>query len=386
MDHARSIIKKIGDFEAPEYYEARGIRIHFGIPRFIDKNTLTVDGTALTAGSFIICAGAHPVSPSIEGLESVPYFTNETIFNLQLLPRTLAVLGGGPTGVEIAQAFALLGVGVTLLSRGTRLLPKEDDEAARLLQRELQKNGIAIHTGCSITRIAREEDRRIMIEMHSPAGEPSLIRTEMLFVATGTAANVEGLGLEKAGIRYSPEGIAVDDTLRTSTDTIFACGDIIHQMPFANAARQQATVAVQNALSGGREHVDYHAVPWCVSTDPALAHFGPTEQEARERFGTVEVYKADYRENDRAVADLEDLGFAKVLCDSDGKIIGAHIVGTSAEEIVHPLVVAKAAGMTLPELGSLVFVYPAISETIRQLGEQYALKKNVAYRQFSPVH
>jgi pyruvate/2-oxoglutarate dehydrogenase complex dihydrolipoamide dehydrogenase (E3) component len=268
-------------------------------------------------------------------------------------------------------------VAVTLIVRGDRILSKEDDEAARLLQQELLRHRIDLRAGCTVTKVSREDDRRILLDLQSGAGERQAVWAEMLFIAAGIAPNINGLALEKAGVRCTPAGIEVDESLRTTAENIFACGDAVRRLPFANVAEYQAGIAVRNALSGGREEADYEAVPWCVFTEPALAHFGPTEQEARERYDDMEVYKIDYRENDQAIVCLEDTGFAKVLCTSDGKIIGAHIVGASAGEIIHPLITAKAAGMTLAEMEKLVFVYPSLSEMIKRLGEQYVMRKNI---------
>jgi pyruvate/2-oxoglutarate dehydrogenase complex dihydrolipoamide dehydrogenase (E3) component len=322
--------------------------------------------------------------PPITGLDTVDYLTNRNLFDLVTLPESLAVVGGGAIGAEIAQALAMLGVHVSLIEMKDRILPQEDRETSAVLEQALRRNGIAIYTGTRLVGVT-PDGAQAVLALEDKAQRQSSITVRRIFVATGRAPNVDGLGLDRAGVQYSPRGILTDATLQTSAPHIYACGDATGPYKFTHMAGYQAGIAMANILQDVHRSVDYAAVPWCIYTAPELAHFGPTEDEARERYGTVHVYKAEYRENDRAITDGEDTGLAKVICDDAGHILGAHVVGANAGEIIHEYILARAAGLTLGDIGAAVHIYPTIARIVKATSEQFRIKERLKEREKEAV-
>jgi dihydrolipoamide dehydrogenase len=372
MSHVREVIGKISAHHPPEVFQERGIEVIFGNAAFLDDHTVGLAGKPITSKRFIISTGSHPLVPPIEGLKDVDYLTNENVFDLEQLPRSLCVLGGGPIGIEISQAFARLGVEVFIVEMADRLLFREDKEAAGILTQTLMKDGIKIYTGAKAVRFCEEEESAA-ITIEDKNKKQSTLKAEKVLVAVGRAANVQGLDLEKAGVKYSGKGIEVDGTLCTSAKNIYACGDAVGPYQFSHMAEYQAVVVVRNALFPFKERVNYGAVPWCTFTDPELAHVGLTEEEAQEKYRDIKVYKSSYSVNDRAVTDLEEDGLAKVICDKKGRILGAHIVGTNAGELIHEYVLAKSAGLSIGKLSQAIHVYPTLSQAVKKSADQYYL-------------
>jgi pyruvate/2-oxoglutarate dehydrogenase complex dihydrolipoamide dehydrogenase (E3) component len=308
--------------------------------------------------------------PPIEGLGEIDYLTNENIFDLEVLPKSLAILGGGPIGVELSQALSQLGVEVTIIEMLDRLLFREDEEVAGVLSEILVKGRIKVYTGKKAVKFSKDNGM-VSITLEDTGGNQSIVKSEKVLVAVGRAPNVEGLDLEKAGVKYTSKGIEVNDILRTSSGNIYACGDVTGPYQFSHMAEYQAVVAVGNALFPFKRKVDYSAVPWCTFTDPELAHLGLTESEAKAKYKDIKTYRSDYSGNDRAVTDLEEEGFAKIICDKKGRILGAHIVGTNAGELIHEYVLAKSAKMNIGNLSSAIHVYPTLAQIVKRTGDQY---------------
>lgn len=370
MAHVREIVHKISTHHPPEVFEKRGIKVVFGTPKFINNKTVNINGENLTSKRFIICTGSHPMVPPIEGLQDVDYLTNENIFDLETLPKSIAVLGGGPIGIELSQAFSLLGVEVSIIEMLDRLLFREDKEAAGALSNLLKEDGIKIYTGKKAIRVSKE-DNSVAIVVEDKDGKQSVVKAERILVAIGRVANVKELDLEKAGVKYSNKGIEVDTALRTSAENIYACGDAVGPYQFSHMAEYQAIVAVGNAIFPFKRKVDYDTVPWCTFTNPELAHVGFTEEEARTRFKDIKVYRSKYSNNDRAVTDLEENGFAKVICDKRGRILGAHIVGASAGELIHEYVLAKSKRLKIGDISSAIHIYPTLAQVVKRTGDSY---------------
>ena len=370
MTHVRDVIKKVSTHHPAEIFEKRGIKVIFGPPKFIDQNTIEINGTPISAKRFIIASGSHPVVPPIDGLKDIEYLTNENVFDLEELPKSLAVLGGGPIGMELSQAFARLGVEVSIIEMFDQLLAREDKEIAKVLVDEFRAEGVKIHTGKKAVRFLKEGEL-VSITLEDKDKKQSVVKAEKVLVAVGRAANAQALGLEKAGIKYTNKGVEVDATLRTSAKNIYACGDVVGPYQFSHMAEYQAIIAVGNALFPFKRRVDYSAVPWCTFTDPELARVGLTEDEARAKYKDIKVYRSLYSANDRAVTDIEEKGLAKVIIDKKGYILGAHIVGANAGEIIHEYVLAKASKLKIGSLSSATHIYPTLAQVVKRSADQY---------------
>jgi dihydrolipoamide dehydrogenase len=370
LDHVRDVIQKISAHHPAEVFEKRGIKVLFGTPKFIDNKTVEVKGKRISAKRFIICTGSHPLIPPIEGLQSIDYLTNETIFDLKVLPKSLAILGGGPIGIEMAQAFTRLGVEVFVLEMMDRILFREDKETAGVLADSLIKEGVKLHTGQKAVKFAKEEDL-VVITLEDKNKKSSVTKAQRVLVAIGRAPNVEGLDLEKAGVKYSKKGIEADSTLKTSAKNIYVAGDVVGPYQFSHMAEYQAIIAVGNAIFPFKRKINYCCVPWCTFTEPELAHLGLTEEEARGKCKDIRVFRSKYSDDDRAVTDLEENGFAKVICDKKGNILGAHIVGTNAGELIHEYTIAKTNKLNIGKLSSSIHIYPTLAQVVKRTADQY---------------
>lgn len=370
MVHVRDVIKKISSHHPPEVFKRRGIEVLFGAPKFVNNQTIQLNGDTITSKRFIISTGSHPLVPPIEGLEDIDYLTNENIFDLEVLPKSMAVLGGGPIGVELSQAFSRLGVEVSIIEMVDRILFREDKESAAVLTNRLLREGINIYTDKKAVGFCREKDL-VAITLEDKNKNQSVVKLEKVLVAVGRAANVEGLGLEAAGVKYSKKGIEVDSTLRTTARNIYAAGDVAGPYQFSHVAEYQAIIAVQNSLFPFKRKVDYSAVSWCTFTEPELAHLGLTEEEARSEYKDIKVYKAEYSGNDRAVTDIEQEGLSKVICDRRSRILGAHIVGARAGELIHEFVLAKSSRLNIGKLSSTIHIYPTLSQVVKRSADNY---------------
>lgn len=373
MAHVRDLIKKISTHHPVKVFEERGIRVVFGAPKFLDRFTIELKGQRISAKRFIIATGSHPMVPPIEGLEDIDYLTNENVFDLRTLPKSLAVLGGGPIGMELSLAFARLGVEVSIAEMADRLMAREDKEIADVLVEEFKKLGIKIYTGQKAVKFAKGEGLA-EVTLEGADKKQSTLKVEKVLVAVGRAANVQGLDLEKAGVKYSNRGVEVDAALRTSAKNIYACGDVAGPYQFSHMAEYQAIIAVGNALFPFKRKVNYDAVPWCTFTDPEVARVGLTEDEAKAKYKDIKVYRSAYSGNDRAVTDAEENGLAKVITDKKGLILGAHVVGANAGEIIHEYVIAKASRLKIASLSSAIHIYPTLAQVVKRSADQYYME------------
>jgi dihydrolipoamide dehydrogenase len=373
MTHVRDVIKKISEHHPSDVFEAKGIKMLFGAPKFIDQYTVEMSGQKIRAKRFILAMGSHPMVPPIEGLKDIDYLTNENVFDLKTLPKSLAVLGGGPIGMELSLAFARLGVEVSIVEMADRLMAREDKEIADVLIEELKRIGIKIFTSQKAVKFIKS-DGLCAITLEDKNKNQSTVKAEKVIVAVGRAANVQGLDLEKAGVKYSNRGVEVDASLRTSAKNIYACGDVAGPYQFSHMAEYQAVIAVGNALFPLKRKVDYSAVPWCTFTDPEVARVGLTEDEARTKFTDIKIYRSAYSGNDRAVTDAEERGLAKVIADKKGFILGAHVVGANAGEIIHEYVFAKANKLKIGSLSSTIHIYPTLAQVVKRSADQYYIE------------
>jgi len=367
--------------DAPEHYIERGIDVIFGEAQFTGHDTLTINGQTITTKSALISVGSHPTVPNIPGLAEAGYRTNETVFEARELPARLVVIGGGPIGVELGQAFARLGSQVTMLQRPDRIIPKDEPEASAALHKRLVAEGVTILTNTEVVGVAQPGGAQgpKVVTARTPNG-PVEIAADELLVSIGRSPNVQGLGLEAAGVAYDArKGIVVDELYRTSNPRVFAAGDVIGGYLFTHTAAQQARVAVRNALLPVHAKRDERVTPWATFTEPEVAHVGLTEAEARAAHGEeVRVYVQSFREVDRAVADDAADGFVKLIVGAKGKLLGAQIVGESAGEFINELALVMKADLSVGEIAATVHVYPTVALSLQQAAGQYSLERTAA--------
>ncbi|MGB8367309.1 MAG: NAD(P)/FAD-dependent oxidoreductase [Candidatus Babeliales bacterium] len=362
MDHARATVEQIYKTHTPERLVQEGIAVLFGIPSFLDSSHIQLDQDIITAKKIIIATGSSPFIPSVEGIEHVSYLTNETLFNLKTLPASMIILGGGPIGVEMASALNRLGVSITLIEMQDRILARDDKELVELLTPILTKEGITLLTGTRATKVKEQNNKIIVTCIHE--NKIIDIQAETLLVATGRKPNVDDLGLSNAKIQTNKKGIIVDQYLRTTAPTIYACGDVVGPYLFSHMAWCQAVIATRNALIPFfKKSVDYSNVIWVTFSAPSLATAGMTEEAAREKYGdVVNIYKHSYDKIDRAHIDNATSGLIKVITDKKNKILGVHILGERAGDIVHELQEAKTKGIHLSDLQDVIHAYPTYAE------------------------
>ncbi len=367
MSHVRGVIDEVAKEENPEVFEKRGITVIIGSLQFIDSGTIEINSKRITAKKFIICTGSHPLVVPIEGLETIDYLTNENIFSLDKLPDSLLVLGGGPIGVELSQALSRLGVKVTIIEMMDRILFREEKEVAAVVEKKLISEGISIVAGKKAVGF-KKKDGKVYVTLQNKTNEKEELSADNVLVAVGRAPNIENLNLEKAGVEYSNKGLVVNDYLQTTSKNIFAAGDIASPYQFTNVAAYQASVVVRNALFKrlAWQKVSYQNIAWATFTDPEIAHLGLTEDEARKKYKSIKVYTNDYASSDRAITDREKEGFVKVITDKKGFVLGAHISGTQASEIIQGLILAKSLKIPLAKLASVLYIYPTLSQIVKK--------------------
>lgn len=358
-DHVQGVIAAIAPHDSVERFESLGVRVIQAQARFVGPAELEAGGRRITARRFVVATGSSPFVPPIPGLEAVPYLTNETVFDLTACPRHLIVVGGGPIGCELGQAFARLGAKVTLVEMFA-IMPKDDPELVDVVRQSLSADGIDLRENTKVIGVEGTAGAlRLKTERE---GSEEVIEGTDLLLAVGRRPNVAGLGLEAAGIEPAGAGIKVDRRLRTTNKRVFAAGDVAGGYQFTHMAGYHAGIVIRNALFRLPARVDDRAVPWVTFTEPELAHVGLAEAEARRRHGEVRVLRWPFAENDRAQAERETRGQIKVVTRPNGKILGASIVGPQAGELIHPWVLALAQGLKIGAMAAFIAPYPTLGE------------------------
>ena len=365
MERMRAARATVAHHDDPERFRKMGVGVHFGAARFLDPNTVEVDGgDALRAKRFVIATGAVPAIPPIPGLADIDYWTYETVFDENELPGSIAILGGGPIGVEFAQVFARLGSKVTILEMMPRILIKEDRDVAAFMEDLLEAEGIGVRTGAAVTRAGSENGRAVL-----ETDDSGRIEVDRVFVATGRRPCTDGLDLDAAGIRTSMGAVVVDSYLRTSSKTAWGVGDVAGGLHFTHVAEQMAKVALRNSVLPAKTKIRYDSVPWVTYTDPEVAHIGMSEDEAEDAGGTTYRYEMD--DLDRAIVDGSAVGFVKISADRKGKVIGATIVAHGAGDLLMPLVLAKQHGLSLSKVNGTIYPYPTMVEGVKRASGEY---------------
>jgi pyruvate/2-oxoglutarate dehydrogenase complex dihydrolipoamide dehydrogenase (E3) component len=366
-DHLHEVIDSIAPHDSEERFTKLGCTVVRAKARFVNPRAVEAGGRIIRSRRFVIATGSRAAVPPIPGLDQVPYFTNETLFDSKELPKHLIVIGAGPVGIEMAQAYRRLGARVTVLDLGP-MLPRDDPEAVAALRDTLRDEGIRIVEHIAVSGIARSGDA-IAVE-RSDGGER--IEGSHLLVATGRRPNVEGLGLEAASVQYASKGIAVDLRLRTSNRRIYAIGDVIGGHQFTHVAGYHAGVALQNALFRLPTKINLASLPWVTYTDPELAHVGMTEAQARATHGrAVTVLRSTFAENDRARAERTTAGSIKVNVGKRGRVLGATILGRNAGDLLLPWVLAISQGIRVGALARVIAPYPTLSEISKRVAGSY---------------
>jgi pyruvate/2-oxoglutarate dehydrogenase complex dihydrolipoamide dehydrogenase (E3) component len=362
-----------GDDEEARTKIAReqGIELLRGEARFRSPHQVAVGERTLRAEQVIVATGSQPVVPDIDGLREVGFITHKEAVLLPELPRRLAILGGGPIGIEFAQLFARFGVEVTVLEQAPSLLAKDEPELADLLCELLVKQGIRLETEAEVRQVKRTTGgKRLTIQCAT--GDDEQLEVDELLVAIGFTPALDTLDLEVAGVETTDSGIRVDATLRTSVSHIWAAGDVASAYQFTHVATEQGRLAAQNALANEPRPFDDRAIPWVTYTDPELAHVGQTEEQLREKGVAYTVGRTPMADVERAVITGQTDGLVKLLVGSDGTILGGHILAAGAGELIAPVVLAMRAGLTAEQLASVILPYPTLAAGVRRAAEAAA--------------
>lgn len=371
MERMRRLRAEISAHDsARRYRDELGVDLFIGEGSFVSRDCVEVAGQRLFFRKAAICTGARAAAPPIPGLATAGYLTNETVFNLTVLPPRLAVIGSGPVGCELAQAFARFGSNVTLIGHGPRILGREESAAAEILQTALLREGVELRLGVNILGVERRGEAKVL-RLDGHGAEREVVADEIL-VGVGRAPNLEGLDLEKGGIRYDQTGVLVSDTLQTSNPRVYAAGDICFPYKFTHTADALARIVIANALFLGRQKSSALTIPWCTYTDPEIAHVGMDAQEAGARGLALTALTVPLAEIDRALLDGEEAGFARVyLQRGTDRILGATIVARHAGEMINEFSLAITNGLGLAAIARTIHPYPTQAEVIKRLGDAY---------------
>ncbi|HHM2297816.1 TPA: FAD-dependent oxidoreductase [Legionella anisa] len=372
MQHVHQVIANISEHDSVERFESLGVRIIQAAGKFIAPDAMQADNQVIRAKRFVIATGSSPFIPPIPGIDSVPYLTNETVFDLQKLPEHLIVIGGGPIGCELAQAFAMLGSKVTILE-GLNILPKDDADCVAVIRNELEEMNITIYEQAKVQRIETQADNGIIVSFEYQ-NEPARITGSHLLIATGRRANVDGLDLEKALVKYTPKGIEVNQRLQSSNKKIYALGDVAGPYQFTHMAGYQAGIVLRNIVFKWPAKVNYNAVPWVTYTEPELAHVGLLAIDAQKRPDT-QITEWPFVDNDRAQTERTLNGKIKIIADKKARILGVTIVGPQAGELILPWVMAMNEQKTLRSFTDVIAPYPTLSEISKRVAGAFYTPK-----------
>jgi pyruvate/2-oxoglutarate dehydrogenase complex dihydrolipoamide dehydrogenase (E3) component len=369
----RSVIGTIQHHDSEERFCKLGAQVEFGQPAFTDEHSIDLNGHTHTAKTWVIATGSSPVTPPIKGLDKVDYITNKEIFYLDHLPKSMIVLGGGPIGTEMSQAFCRLGTRVSVVNRGPQILAKEDVDMADAVKEVLSAEGVEFYLNSSILEV-NDLGSEKEVKVKTGQGSTISLKAETILVALGRGANTNDLGLEKIGIEYTPRGIKVDRRLRTNHKHVYAAGDVNGGFQFTHAAGYEGGIVISNAIFRLPRKVDYTFLPWCTYTDPPLGSIGMNEKSATAAGIKYNVWTEAFKDNDRSLAEGETVGRIKMLLDQKEKPIGVQILGPHAGDLLGEWVAILNAKVKLSTLAAAIHPYPTIAE----------INKKVAGTYFSP--
>ena len=367
---------EIAQRDSVRSFQERGVDVIAGEARFVGKRTLRVGSSTLRFKRALIATGARPALPDIPGLSAVQPLTSRSLFSLKVLPKRLAVIGGGPIGCEMAQAFARLGAQVTLVERGPQLLPADDPKAGALLREVFSSEGVTVRTGCELVGAKRTPQAEIALALRSADTTDQELRCDHVLIATGRLPNIEPLGLGEAGVAFDARGVRTDRRGRTTNPRVYAAGDVSSPKQFTHAAWAQAEYAVLNALFPLRLNAAGRVLPHTTFTSPEVARVGLSAPDIAALGERVDVITTEVAENDRAVTEGERRGFARVwLKRGSAKILAATVVAENAGELIVPLCVAMTHQLPLTKLADVVLPYPTRAELVRDLAYAYNFQR-----------
>ena len=370
MERMRKLRADIAPVDGAPRYRSLGIDVFLGQGAFTAPDAIAVDGQLLRFRRAVIATGARAAAPPIPGLAGTPYLTNESVFSLTELPRRLLVIGGGPIGCEMAQSFARFGSEVTLIDRSAQLLPREDADAAAVVQQGMIKSGVKFRFSAAINAVSHEGGAfRVTIDCN---GRSEVLEGDQLLVAIGRAPNVDGMGLERAGIAFEKTGVTVDDNFRTTNAKVFAIGDVASKYQFTHAADFMARAVVQNALFFGRAKGSRLVIPWATYTTPELAHVGHTAATAKAAGIPVNTFTVPFHDVDRARLDGQEEGFVRVhVKQGTDQLVGATIVAEHAGDLIGEFTLCMSNGLGLGAVGKTIHPYPTQGEALRKAADAF---------------
>ena len=370
MERMRELRAHISRVDGAPRFRDLGIDVFLGNGRFVASDAVEVDGQRLSFRRAVIATGGRPLAPPIPGLAETPHLDNETFFNLTELPPRLAVIGGGPIGCEMSQSFARLGSSVTLLDMAPHVLPREDADAAAIVQQALAADGVTLELGVKILEVGREGEETVV--RFERDGEAAEVRAEQLLVAAGRAPNVEGMGLEAAGVEFDRQGVKVDDHLRTTNSRVYAAGDVASPYKFTHMSDAQARIVIQNALFFGRKKNSDLVIPWCTYTSPEIAHVGLYESDAAERGIEIDTLTIPMDDVDRAILDGQGEGFLRLhVKKGSDTIVGATLVAEHAGDMLGELCLAVTHGIGLGKIATTMHPYPTQGEVVKKAADAF---------------
>ncbi len=370
MERMRRLRAQISPNDSAQRFQKMGVDVFIGAGKFTSPHTVEVDGKILRFAKAVIATGGRAAAPPVPGLSEIGYLTNENVFSLTELPKRLGVIGAGPIGCELAQAFARFGAEVFLVEAEHGILPREDRDAAAIVQRSLEGDGIKLLCCGKDLKLGKAGGGiRMTTESH---GKGYDLLVDQLLVAVGRAPNVEGLGLETAGVEISKRGVTVNDRLQTTNPRVYACGDVCSPYQFTHMADATARIVIQNALFLGRKRISRLTVPWCTYTDPEVAHVGLYEEQAKQKEIDVRTIVQTFHEVDRAILEGDPDGMVKVHAQArTGKILGATIVARHAGDMISEITLAMTGGVGLGTLANVIHPYPTEAEAIKRAGDAW---------------
>lgn len=379
MKRLRKVRSDISHVDSAKRFQELGVDVFIGDGRFEDSHTLSVHGEKLRFSKAVIATGARAVEPAIDGLKEAGFLTNENVFNLTKLPRRLAVIGAGPIGCELAQAFALLGSEVTLIHNKSHILDREDPDAAAIVQDELIKDGVNLVLSAQTKQVKKTGHGKVLF--YETNGDTRSAEVDEILVGAGRAPNVLGLNLDGIGVKFSErKGVEVDDFLQTTNPNIYAAGDVCMKWKFTHAADFAARIVIQNALFSvagqGRKKLSSLTMPWVTFTDPEIAHVGLYADDAARRGFEIDTWVQSFEHVDRAIAEGETNGLVKIHTKKGtDEILGATIVARHAGEMISEISTAMAGGVGLGRMASVIHPYPTQADAIRKCGDQFNLTR-----------
>jgi pyruvate/2-oxoglutarate dehydrogenase complex dihydrolipoamide dehydrogenase (E3) component len=372
-DRIKNIQDSIGRVDKKQRFEELGATVIQGKAHFLDRNRVVIDGQTVSAFKWIIATGSEPRIPPIPGLEDIKYYTSDSIFAIEELPENLVVIGGGPIGIEMAQAFLRLGSKVTIIDAGSHILGVEDEDLVLPVIETLKNEGAEILTNAKTIKVSPQKGA-IIVEVEQNERKFEITGTHLL-VATGRKPVAESLQPEKAGVEVQRSAIVTNQRMRTSASNIFACGDCNGKFLFTHVASAEAAVAIANALLHIPKTMNYDHVPWCTYTDPEVASIGLNKKRAAAADIEYEILEAAFADVDRAETESETVGFARALIDKKGRLLGAQIVGKHAGELIHSLIPFVVGKKKITQAAANIVIYPCRSDYLKKLQSEYLKKK-----------